>query len=1103
VGSGFFGSAVVGDADCGRTNPSTYKVGYEGFLCSYDGSVYCIDMDNGDIIWNFDTGDHITTSPALCNIDLDNDLEVIIASNDGMIYCLDGDPADGTDEGITDSGNSSYDIIWEYDTQGSGAWVSSPVVADIDKDNNLEVVIGDRDGNVWCLNAGSAPVPAQKDWTMFQHDKFNSGFYPTKEEIFDISFDLLNGDGNDKNICYAKHKPYTFRAVVRDGMGFDELKEVVLTIAPEDQNIQVKWSQASDSFVELNDPNDLIEITSTEMNSNSDKGEQWTLDFKIIFNWTFDTELPIAYSVKSEGYVNPARSIYVKDFTYVENDLVFVGDLNVTSSRLGDQVEGSWVAGGDEVIWSNITPVYENSDNIYPSNTVLKISLTDEDDNVWYANDHPGEMQLYMVMPDITDPEHTFVLNVTNLPVTALDAGLELEFMLRLDNTPPTPPTSILLHADSYSDSLVEADDDTQIFATWASSKEEYSGIAGYYYGITDDGGTKQGTFTDQTQVELLAEQEGVYEFYIWAVDNVGNIGPSANATIHIDMNEIEFTAVHYPLWFNYSNVELEILISDTEGIGVDPTTIQYAIFKPSTEEFGPWISINQATDLTWQTENKTQVMVSSLIQFTENGVHYIKWRAKDLAGNGYTVSEYVRVQIDTELPSFNDPGAKSVNDFDPRQMLCNITIIDLGGSGIDPDSIFYQYSVSGIENYSTWKQINIKDVEDSTKIVAETTLTFNYGSNNYIRWRAIDQAGNGFSRSDDIKVIINTPPISIIKLPENNTNYYLGDKLEFDGTPSYDVDESDILSYYWTTTYTSALGHQTTEFIGSLKYFKTVLPVGSNLVQLKVSDGKYNVTSQRVFIFIYDDYTDLDKDGMPDWWEMQYPGLDPTDPSDALNDLDGDKTTNLDEFMAGTNPADSTSNPSQDDEKDKDSAETSLMSDPVFIINILVLIIVIIFLLSLFLFKRAKIKKERLQALQAAKPVVLLRRDGLPSPSGPRGIGSTQVMPKPSTGTPIPVPKQEPVPQLPPHHPTIADGTQTQTQAQDKVSSTQPQPSVSQTPAPSQPQQSPQPQQQTQAPSTTDTTQKIGMPPTNDTNSKPGKQTQSTGTSEDYGGGY
>jgi len=50
----------------------------------------------------------------------------------------------------------------------------------------------------------------------------------------------------------------------------------------------------------------------------------------------------------------------------------------------------------------------------------------------------------------------------------------------------------------------------------------------------------------------------------------------------------------------------------------------------------------------------------------------------------------------------------------------------------------------------------------------------------------------------------------------------------------------------------------------------------------------------------------DTDKDGMPDTWEVDY-GFNPNDPSDAAKDFDKDGATNVQEFVAGTNPIDVT----------------------------------------------------------------------------------------------------------------------------------------------------------------------------------------------------
>ncbi len=49
----------------------------------------------------------------------------------------------------------------------------------------------------------------------------------------------------------------------------------------------------------------------------------------------------------------------------------------------------------------------------------------------------------------------------------------------------------------------------------------------------------------------------------------------------------------------------------------------------------------------------------------------------------------------------------------------------------------------------------------------------------------------------------------------------------------------------------------------------------------------------------------DSDEDGLPDDYEITYDSLDPNDPSDAMEDPDGDNLHNLDERSWGTNPED------------------------------------------------------------------------------------------------------------------------------------------------------------------------------------------------------
>jgi len=51
--------------------------------------------------------------------------------------------------------------------------------------------------------------------------------------------------------------------------------------------------------------------------------------------------------------------------------------------------------------------------------------------------------------------------------------------------------------------------------------------------------------------------------------------------------------------------------------------------------------------------------------------------------------------------------------------------------------------------------------------------------------------------------------------------------------------------------------------------------------------------------------YIDSDNDGMPDWWEQKFArlGLNPSDPSDAIKDCNGDGYTNIEKYINGIDP--------------------------------------------------------------------------------------------------------------------------------------------------------------------------------------------------------
>ncbi|MEJ2406167.1 MAG: FG-GAP-like repeat-containing protein [Candidatus Thiodiazotropha sp.] len=71
--------------------------------------------------------------------------------------------------------------------------------------------------------------------------------------------------------------------------------------------------------------------------------------------------------------------------------------------------------------------------------------------------------------------------------------------------------------------------------------------------------------------------------------------------------------------------------------------------------------------------------------------------------------------------------------------------------------------------------------------------------------------------------------------------------------------------------------------------------------IVIRVSDGS-EAAELSAFDLSVTENLDIDDDGMPNDWELAH-GLDPFDPQDANGDRDGDGKTNLEEYLAGSDP--------------------------------------------------------------------------------------------------------------------------------------------------------------------------------------------------------
>ncbi|MCU0799036.1 MAG: hypothetical protein MUC62_05135, partial [Candidatus Thermoplasmatota archaeon] len=239
-----FSSPAIADLQVAKDDPEEKWLKYEVIFGCDNGIVYVLDAEGLNLLWSFDTGGRVLSSPAICNIDNDGELEIVIGSDSGKVFCFDGDPSEGIDEGVAYPGDGSgYDVLWAYDTK-EPIGISSPVVADIDLDGKLEVVIGNQAGHVFCISAGGRAVKGQSDWPEFHCDLNRTGFYNPQ-----LSYGVDLYAKKDKNglsepmvrsISPGSEVMYNI-TVENTGVGISEVNKDIIYVGIQGSSVPVDW----------------------------------------------------------------------------------------------------------------------------------------------------------------------------------------------------------------------------------------------------------------------------------------------------------------------------------------------------------------------------------------------------------------------------------------------------------------------------------------------------------------------------------------------------------------------------------------------------------------------------------------------------------------------------------------------------------------------------------------------------------------------------------------------------------------------------------------------------------------------------------------------
>jgi hypothetical protein len=214
--------------------------------------------------------------------------------------------------------------------------------------------------------------------------------------------------------------------------------------------------------------------------------------------------------------------------------------------------------------------------------------------------------------------------------------------------------------------------------------------------------------------------------------------------------------------WKRINDVLVGIEIQDIGGGTVIGSSVGYSTSTDNGSTWKPWKKLVGL-------ESSERIKIQKEFSFPDGSENLIKWQATDSVGNGPTESESYRILVDTENIKFIDPWPINTDVSPVQTVNLGITITD-DTSGINASSMEYAISTDDKFNWQSWERM--EGFENGNIIIPSLNLTLPNGTLNWIKWRAMDIAGNGPVESEAYNIRINTWLRPYVKLqsPYNNT---------------------------------------------------------------------------------------------------------------------------------------------------------------------------------------------------------------------------------------------------------------------------------------------------------------------------------------------
>ncbi|MGA1820436.1 MAG: hypothetical protein ACMUHU_05440 [Thermoplasmatota archaeon] len=734
-------------------------------------------------------------------------------------------------------------------------------------------------------------------------------------ELSNVTF--ATGYGPDENVYPAQGGMgdflYWAEAKVYIESDVEDLTNIDMVIGSESEDgITLRYDFQMEQFRKLNDGSRVMildeersNIAYHQDNPRHNLTVRYYFDFN--FNWMRIDTLDVRFAVQGIG----VRSSFAnfQDVFRVETRMMMDGNITITDIKGRELEKGAWVKGGDSLTFSGVVRKYADPSIPIAPPEVIGIGVADSTGKV-HMGKTPDLMDAKVFVPAFYNSMEFWLvfINVTKTNDMSSPYHQGFRFLVQIDSDKPGLPGELVIRPDSFNDQQRSYDDDTDVYLSWKDAVDVSSGVLEYHITANmdrDEARSRNGQIIDIPKGTLTALienlEEGVNTIYIWAEDAVGNEGNSIFIDVIIDLTPGYFTDF-YPVtgaWINTLRPRCSIVVHD-DLTGIDPLTIEYEVSTSGEVGLvGEWNTISDP----YAPSDEIRLVVEGW--FKNGKDNWIRFRAKDMAGNGFTESEAYNVWVDAKSPTFK-LLSHSEEEYQLNTMQeIRIQILD-EQSWVDSSSIEYRVTTQGQTKWSQW--LPYKDASDGPKPVVTLREHLRRGSDNFVQVRAKDLAGNPIATSKAFNIRVNTYPVIVVVSPTSGDRLTEGDMIIFDASDSYDAD-GDRLTISWFKSSTTGMVS-----LGESPQIAAKLPAGEHTITVIAKDrvnnqvqATFSISVEKV-VLIIDGVVDTDQDGVPDAWEEKFQ----TDPNvkDAHMDPDGDGFNNLQEYRNNTNPQNKLSKP-------------------------------------------------------------------------------------------------------------------------------------------------------------------------------------------------